>query len=268
MAQGKRPDVDGLAALAAWSGLSADDFVRSDSRRPSPEPLAVISTYLRSDKNLSPEAATALDELIKATYERLRTKAYGTSMSYRRGFKTEATDLAREVRAEIGLRPLDRLDPRLLAAHLEIPIIGLSEFAAGTPNVAYFINGEPGAFSALTVFCGPSRTIVHNDSHAPARQSSNLAHELSHGLLLHPPSPALDDHGCRNWNQGIEDEAQWLAGELLVTFEAAMAVARKQWTMAEASQRLGVSEEMVRFRVNMTGANKIVQRAAASGGGR
>jgi transcriptional regulator with XRE-family HTH domain len=74
MAQGKRPDVDGLAALVAWSGLDADDYVRSANARPEPESLAVISTYLRSDKNLSPEAATALDQLVKATYERLRTK--------------------------------------------------------------------------------------------------------------------------------------------------------------------------------------------------
>jgi transcriptional regulator with XRE-family HTH domain len=72
MAQGKRPDVDSLAALAAWSGLRADDFVRSQEARPEPEPLAKITTYLRSDKNLSPEAARALDELIKATYDRLR----------------------------------------------------------------------------------------------------------------------------------------------------------------------------------------------------
>jgi transcriptional regulator with XRE-family HTH domain len=73
MAQGARPDVDSLAALAAWSGLDADDYIRSDGteRLPS-EPLAMISTYLRSDRNLTPEAATALDELIKATYERLR----------------------------------------------------------------------------------------------------------------------------------------------------------------------------------------------------
>jgi transcriptional regulator with XRE-family HTH domain len=75
MSQGKRPDVDGLAALCAWSGLDADNFVRSeDDIRPEAEPLAMISTYLRSDRNLSPEAAGALEELIKITYERLRTK--------------------------------------------------------------------------------------------------------------------------------------------------------------------------------------------------
>ena len=73
MAQGKRPDVDGLAALAAWSGIATDDFVRAREKRPDPAPLAQITTYLRSDRNLSPEAATALDQLIKVTYDRLRT---------------------------------------------------------------------------------------------------------------------------------------------------------------------------------------------------
>lgn len=72
MAQGRRPDVDSLAALTSWSGLNADDFVRAGGIKHGPEALAKISTYLRSDKNLSDEAAAALDELIKATYERLR----------------------------------------------------------------------------------------------------------------------------------------------------------------------------------------------------
>lgn len=72
MAQGRRPDVDGLAALVSWSGLKSDDFVRSDAHQGGPEPLAMISTYLRSDKNLNPEAAAALDQVIKVTYDRLR----------------------------------------------------------------------------------------------------------------------------------------------------------------------------------------------------
>ena len=73
MAQGRRPDVDGLAALAAWSGLRADDYMRSDGERPETEPLALITTHLRQDGNLTPEAATALSELIMSTYDRLRT---------------------------------------------------------------------------------------------------------------------------------------------------------------------------------------------------
>jgi transcriptional regulator with XRE-family HTH domain len=28
MAQGKRPDIDGLAALCVWSSLAADDYIR------------------------------------------------------------------------------------------------------------------------------------------------------------------------------------------------------------------------------------------------
>ncbi|HET7059710.1 MAG TPA: helix-turn-helix domain-containing protein [Candidatus Saccharimonadales bacterium] len=72
MAQGKRPDVDGLAALAAWSGLETDEFVRTLNERPHAENLGKISTYLRSDKNLSPEAAEAIDQLVKATYKRMR----------------------------------------------------------------------------------------------------------------------------------------------------------------------------------------------------
>lgn len=74
MAQGRRPDVDSLAALVAWSGLSADTFVQNEQGRPEPGSLAMISTYLKCDPHLTPEAAEALDELVKATYERMRKK--------------------------------------------------------------------------------------------------------------------------------------------------------------------------------------------------
>ena len=71
MAQGRRPDVDSLAALVAWSGLSADDFVRGRQGEAEAGTLAMISTLLKSDRHLTPEAADALDELIKATYDRM-----------------------------------------------------------------------------------------------------------------------------------------------------------------------------------------------------
>jgi transcriptional regulator with XRE-family HTH domain len=77
MAQGKRPDVDTFSALCRWAGLDADAYMRprpGTAAKDAPEPLAAISTYLRSDPNLSPEAAEAMDELVKATYARLRNK--------------------------------------------------------------------------------------------------------------------------------------------------------------------------------------------------
>ena len=74
MAQGRRPDVDSLAALVSWSGLSADDYVRDGGEKPQAGALAMISTYLKADPHLTQEAAVALDQLVKATYERLRTK--------------------------------------------------------------------------------------------------------------------------------------------------------------------------------------------------
>jgi transcriptional regulator with XRE-family HTH domain len=76
MAQGKRPDVDSLAALATWARLDVDAFIRAteedNAEKSSAEPLTMISTYLRSDRNLSDEAARALDELVKTMYARLR----------------------------------------------------------------------------------------------------------------------------------------------------------------------------------------------------
>ena len=71
MSQGKRPDVDGLALLIAWSGLDASAFLPSAN---SPEPLAQIAANLRAARNLSPENAKAIEEIVKVAYEQLRER--------------------------------------------------------------------------------------------------------------------------------------------------------------------------------------------------
>ncbi len=179
----------------------------------------------------------------------------------RRGFKTEAKALSEEIRAELGVGLHDPLDPRALAQHLEIPIWKVSDFTDDRPGVAYLLDGGRELFSAVTVFVGKRRTIVHNDAHLQGRQNSNLAHELAHGLLAHPPTPALDNRGCRDWNQDIEDEASWLGGAILVSEAAALAIVRGRWTKEEAAEHFGVSPQMIQFRLNATGAAKRVQRA-------
>ena len=80
---------------------------------------------------------------------------------------------------------------------------------------------------------------MHNDAHHRYRQNSNVAHEFSHALLFHESTPALDDLGSRYWNQNIEDEAQWLAGVLLMTEDATLHVVRRAWSMEQIGERLG-----------------------------
>ena len=74
MAQGKRPDVDGLAALLTWSGLQAETFIRHSGveGEKKPAPLAQITAILRADPNLSKGSAEAIDQILKAAYKRFR----------------------------------------------------------------------------------------------------------------------------------------------------------------------------------------------------
>lgn len=72
MAQGRRPDVDTFATLLRWLNMPAERFTRPVAEQEEEqEPLAMISSYLRSAKNLRPEDADALDDIIGAAYRHL-----------------------------------------------------------------------------------------------------------------------------------------------------------------------------------------------------
>jgi Zn-dependent peptidase ImmA (M78 family) len=168
------------------------------------------------------------------------------------------------MRKELGLSQVERLDGFKLADLLEIEVLALSTYAAHAPDaVKHLTVVAQSAFSGMTVFHGVRRTVVYNDAHSDGRQANDLCHELSHGLLLHPATPALDDRGCRLWNQDIEDEANWLAGCLLVPEEAALMIVRRGLLESDAATMFGVSSALIRMRLNLTGAKERVARGRA-----
>lgn len=185
-------------------------------------------------------------------------------MAFRRGFKSEAHELADEVRTELGLGVLDCLEPLALLERLAVPAVPLSDFAPIIPTAfrqLYFI--DQAAFSAVTVFCESNkRVIVYNDAHHPTRQTSDFTHEAAHALLHHPPAPAFDPIGCRHLNEDLEDEARFLGAALLLTEQAAMDVVRRGLSERDAAARYGISPKMLRYRINVTGARARVARAA------
>lgn len=69
--QGKRPDVDGLAALLVWSKLKAEMFIADSDHKP-PEPIAQITTLIRMDRTLSNSNAKLMEDIVMSTYSRLR----------------------------------------------------------------------------------------------------------------------------------------------------------------------------------------------------
>jgi Zn-dependent peptidase ImmA (M78 family) len=182
-------------------------------------------------------------------------------MALRRGFKTEANNYSREFRAEMGLKPHDPLCPWKLAELLEIPVLPLSEFRGEYPaETDYLTTVDQSCFSAVTVFHGHRRLIVYNDSHHPKRQASNISHELSHGILQHPPTEPFSDHGCRNFNKKIEDEANWLGPALLISEEAALHIVKLGMSMDEASDFYSATKDVIIMRLNVTGAKSRVAR--------
>jgi transcriptional regulator with XRE-family HTH domain len=72
MARGSRPDAASLAALCAWAGLNLSDFVDAPYKVAHPEPMAQISSLLRTDPNLDAEAAEAVEAIVRTAYERFR----------------------------------------------------------------------------------------------------------------------------------------------------------------------------------------------------
>ena len=60
--------------MYAWSELNVDKFVEGGRTKKELEPLAVISSYLRSDPQLNEEAAAALDQMVKEAYRSMRTQ--------------------------------------------------------------------------------------------------------------------------------------------------------------------------------------------------
>lgn len=182
-------------------------------------------------------------------------------MALRRGFKTEANQLSKDIRRELELAPEAPLNPWELADYLGIPIWTLSEMRRLAPDaVNYFTVRNTSEFSATTVFDGNARTIVHNDAHSKGRQSNNIAHEIAHGLLLHPPQPALDARGCRNWNNDFEEEAKFLSAALLVSEDAALYIVRNNISVDDAAIQYGASRPVINWRLRITGAFTRVAR--------
>ena len=156
----------------------------------------------------------------------------------------------------MGLLAVDPIDPEKICVHFDIVLLKLSELDC---NSSSFFGTNRSTFSAMIVPCGLRTAIVHNDSHHSYRQRSNICHELAHCFLGHQCTPPLTEDGERVHDGRIEAEANFLAGALLIPNEAAIHIIR-QGLLSTAQSIYGVSQQMLGYRLRVSGAHTIHSR--------
>ena len=184
-------------------------------------------------------------------------------VKFPRGFKARANDIALGLRKQAGLSKIAPLDPRDIFQRLSIQIVPLGEFRSTCPFETEALFPLSGGFSAMLLPVGQGkRIVIHNDSHSPRRQVSNLAHELAHVLLVHPTEIVCMGDLARRADSLVEAEAAYLGGCILVPNEAAYRLAISGVDDRKAADKYGVSEDMITYRLRMSGALKRVRRYA------
>lgn len=180
----------------------------------------------------------------------------------RRGFKTEAKRLALELRSEIRLDAYSPFDPYALAAEYGIPVIQLSDL--DSPARDHFLKADGSALSGALVPVGTGVAILENDAQPQTRRRTTMCHELAHVVLEHRFGVSLsaDERKCGLGGEQ-EDEADWLSGEMLIPYDGAFRLARANVSDERAAALFDVSFAVARWRMNHSGARKVVERTQA-----
>ena len=184
----------------------------------------------------------------------------------RRGFKTEAKALALELRAEIGLDAHAPFDPYAFAAEYGIPVVTLGELEH--PAVEHFYRADDSPLSGALIPLGDGAVILDNDAQPAPRRRTTMCHELAHVVLEHAFGATFADERKCGLSGDQEAEADWLAGEILVPYEAALRLARAGANDQYVAQQFDVSLAVARWRMNGSGARVVARRIQSKSTGR
>jgi len=178
---------------------------------------------------------------------------------FRRGFKTWCEETALQTRKQMKIAPNAPLDPVQLATFLNIRLRTPEDFPKLPSAIRDRLLGEHSdAWSAFTVNGCNGATIVYNPKHSAARTANNLMHEIAHIILQHKPAKLfINSTGLpiRSHDKDQEDEANWLAGCLLLPRPILLLHGKRGIPAADVCAKFGVSRDLLTFRMNVSGVN-------------
>lgn len=177
-----------------------------------------------------------------------------------RGFKSRCENMATGLRRELGLSNVDPLPPHDLSKHITVPLLSLADIPDLDPNdVNQLLTVDPDSWSAITVSVDGREAIITNSNHRGGRSSTDIMHELAHLLLGHEPSTMFyvseEDIALRGFSKDTEDEADWLAGVLLLPREAVVYLRSNGISDDEICRVYEVSRQLLKMRLDVTAVN-------------
>jgi len=184
---------------------------------------------------------------------------------FARGFKSWCENVALQQRRDLRVSRTDRLDPIALAKHLGVTVWSVDDVPGVDPSAIVVLKErDPTSWSAISLQVEDHHVVVLNSTHSAARTASNLMHELSHIILEHKPG-RVDVSGngllLSTYVKQQEDEANWLAGCLLLPRDVLFHIRQRRLTSEDAQREYGVSQDMLQFRLRVTGVDRQLERA-------
>jgi hypothetical protein len=186
----------------------------------------------------------------------------------RRGFKTEAERIAVAARTSVGLSESSPLPARSLAKALSVVVIGPRDIPGiPEPLVTQMLFEFARNWSGVTIPVDGQTLIIYNSTHGPARQESDLMHEMAHILCEHKPAkvepPGKLPWASRTYDAEQEEQAAWLGGALQIPRAGLVSSISQELDNAAIAELFGASLEMVRFRRNTSGVDVQMRRRAS-----
>jgi Zn-dependent peptidase ImmA (M78 family) len=177
-----------------------------------------------------------------------------------RGFKSWSERVAAAMRTELGIAPHAPLPVRQLAEHLGVVVITPADVPGMTADdLKQLTHTDKYGWSAVSFTVDGSTTIIQNAENSVGRQSSDLMHELAHMILEHEPSQLIllesGQFAMRSFDEKQEDEANWLAGALLLPRTALVHCIARRLSSSAIAQEYVVSERLVIYRRGITGVD-------------
>ena len=183
-----------------------------------------------------------------------------------RGFKTDSESVATSVRGELGIARHDRLKARALARYLGIKV----RYPKDLPSVAaagldaLIRPGTKQAWSAVFIkVVDRPGLVITNPHHTPAREESNIFHELAHYICGHEPI-RIDQIGglpFREFDNEQERQAEYLGFALHLNRDSLFHSVKHGLNEAEICSRYCASAQLVRHRMNITQVKRILRVA-------